>query len=124
MDYKKRYTPGKANHQQQYERYVAIARDAALSGDRVLAEHYYQHAEHFFRTLNERGNDRPSSASSSVPPPVRTITGNEQKESIPQVPSARPHRPAYRAPIRPPRLTRQPSPKTTAEDPTSDSTVL
>lgn len=35
------------------EKYVTLARDAASSGDRVLAESYLQHAEHYQRMLNE-----------------------------------------------------------------------
>jgi len=32
-----------------FERYVALACEAASSGDRVTAENFYQHAEHYFR---------------------------------------------------------------------------
>ena len=39
------------NAKQHYERYIALAREKALSGDQVEAENYYQHAEHFFRTI-------------------------------------------------------------------------
>jgi hypothetical protein len=35
------------------EKYQALARDAASAGDRVLAESYLQHAEHYQRMLNE-----------------------------------------------------------------------
>jgi hypothetical protein len=35
-----------------FERYVALAREAATSGDRIAAENLYQHAEHYFRTAN------------------------------------------------------------------------
>lgn len=34
-----------------YEKYQQLARDASSSGDRVLAENYLQHAEHYFRVL-------------------------------------------------------------------------
>ena len=33
------------------EKYMQLARDAQASGDRVTAENYYQHAEHYFRVL-------------------------------------------------------------------------
>ena len=36
-----------------FERYVALAREAATSGDRVAAENFYQHAEHYFRVAKE-----------------------------------------------------------------------
>ena len=41
--------PGNANRN--YERYMALAREAALSGDTIEMENYYQHAEHYFRVL-------------------------------------------------------------------------
>lgn len=34
------------------ERYVQLARDAQSTGDSVMAENYYQHAEHYFRILS------------------------------------------------------------------------
>lgn len=37
--------------QQIYDKYLALARDASSSGDRVKAENYLQHAEHYFRVL-------------------------------------------------------------------------
>ena len=37
-----------------YERYVALARDAATAGDAVQAEHWNQHAEHYFRMMKEQ----------------------------------------------------------------------
>ncbi len=36
-----------------YERYLQAARDAASSGDRVLAENFLQHADHYFRLLRQ-----------------------------------------------------------------------
>jgi hypothetical protein len=38
--------------QQLFERYLQLGRDATGAGDRVLAESYFQHAEHYFRILN------------------------------------------------------------------------
>ena len=35
------------------EKYTTLARDASASGDRILAESYLQHAEHYQRMLNE-----------------------------------------------------------------------
>ncbi|TPW06777.1 MAG: hypothetical protein FD124_1577 [Alphaproteobacteria bacterium] len=34
-----------------YEKYLQLARDANSSGDRVMAESYLQHAEHYYRVL-------------------------------------------------------------------------
>ncbi|WP_371514762.1 DUF4167 domain-containing protein [Brevundimonas denitrificans] len=41
----------RGNAQTVYERYQQLARDASSSSDRVLAENYLQHAEHYFRVL-------------------------------------------------------------------------
>jgi hypothetical protein len=38
-----------------FEKYQALAREAATSGDRVMAEAYYQHAEHYFRIIQAQG---------------------------------------------------------------------
>jgi hypothetical protein len=38
--------------QQLYDKYTQMARDASSSGDRVLGEAYYQHAEHYFRIIS------------------------------------------------------------------------
>jgi hypothetical protein len=38
--------------QRNYERYMELARTEALAGNTVGAENYYQHAEHYFRTMN------------------------------------------------------------------------
>ncbi len=41
----------RGNAWQVHEKYQALARDAQSSGDRVAAEHYLQHAEHYFRII-------------------------------------------------------------------------
>ena len=38
--------------QQLFEKYLQLGRDATGSGDHVMAESYFQHAEHYFRILN------------------------------------------------------------------------
>jgi hypothetical protein len=37
-----------------YEKYLQLARDANSSGDRVMAENYLQHAEHYYRIIAEQ----------------------------------------------------------------------
>ncbi len=51
----------RGNAQTVYERYQQLARDAFSSGDRVLAENYLQHAEHYFRVLRALQPNRPVS---------------------------------------------------------------
>jgi hypothetical protein len=52
------------------EKYDALAKDAASAGDRVLAESYLQHAEHYQRIINswaiEMDTNETTSASQSV----------------------------------------------------------
>jgi hypothetical protein len=40
------------NAQRNYERYLALARAEALIGNTIGAENYYQHAEHYFRSMS------------------------------------------------------------------------
>ena len=42
-----------------YEKYQTLARDANASGDRIGAENYLQHAEHYYRILNQNGQNQP-----------------------------------------------------------------
>ena len=53
----------RGNAHQVYEKYLALARDASSSGDRIAAEGYFQFAEHYFRVLNDstdpQGSGRP-----------------------------------------------------------------
>jgi len=44
-----------------FEKYQQLARDALTAGDRVLAESYQQHAEHYFRVLRAVQPNRPAS---------------------------------------------------------------
>ena len=37
--------------QRSYERYLALARAEVQIGNTVAAENYYQHAEHYFRSM-------------------------------------------------------------------------
>jgi hypothetical protein len=47
---------GGGNARQRYERYLARARDAQLSGDTIEMENCYQHAEHYFRVMKDQTN--------------------------------------------------------------------
>ncbi|MFY9957549.1 DUF4167 domain-containing protein [Bradyrhizobium sp.] len=44
------------NFQRNYERYLALARAEALAGDGIAAENYFQHVEHYFRSMGENPN--------------------------------------------------------------------
>jgi hypothetical protein len=61
----------RGNAWQVHEKYQALARDAQSSGDRVAAEHYLQHAEHYYRiieAINEAtAAEQPRNAQPQVP---------------------------------------------------------
>lgn len=42
----------RGNAYQVLEKYLAMARDASAAGDRVASENYLQHAEHYYRLIN------------------------------------------------------------------------
>lgn len=42
--------------QQVMDKYLALARDAASAGDRVAAESYFQHADHYYRIVHSFDN--------------------------------------------------------------------
>ena len=43
-----------ADAKKSYERYMALARTGASTGDAVQIETYYQHAEHYLRVMREQ----------------------------------------------------------------------
>ena len=61
---------GSQNAQRSYERYLALAKAQAQAGDMVGAENYYQHAEHYFRSMS---SDREAT------PPVFGMLGADGK---------------------------------------------
>ncbi len=76
----------RGNASQVLEKYLSLARDAASSSDRVAAENYYQHAEHYYRLLHA-DQDR-HEASQSAKPGNGQAAGEGQK--APQAPQANP----------------------------------
>ena len=55
-----RKIPGRNNHNASklIEKYDNLAREALSSGDKILSENYFQHADHFKRILNEQENHK------------------------------------------------------------------
>ena len=51
-----RKAPGRNNHNASklIEKYNNLAREALSSGDKILSENYFQHADHFTRILSEQ----------------------------------------------------------------------
>jgi hypothetical protein len=54
------------------EKYVTLARDAQSSGDRVLAENYLQHAEHYYRLI--------AAAQAQLQQPIQIVRSDIQTE--------------------------------------------
>ena len=55
-----------------FDKYLALARDATVSGDRVSAENLLQHAEHYFRIVNGSADGQ-----IKTPPRFPTDVANE-----------------------------------------------
>jgi hypothetical protein len=65
--------------QQLFEKYLQLGRDATSSGDRVMAESYFQHAEHYFRILNAM--NQAAQQNQQGQQPQRRPVANEQQLS-------------------------------------------
>ena len=55
----------RGNAHQVHEKYMNLAREASTNGEVVLAESYFQHAEHYARILIENGKFDTNSSNSS-----------------------------------------------------------
>jgi len=63
-----RKIPGRNNHNapKLIEKYNNLAREALSSGDKILSENYFQHADHFTRIINEQESLKKAKFSSEV----------------------------------------------------------
>jgi uncharacterized protein DUF4167 len=62
---------------QVFERYVALAREAQTSGDRIAAENLYQHAEHYFRIMNAQGDGQGNAPPRPMTPADMEMSGGD-----------------------------------------------
>lgn len=60
----------RGNAHQVMEKYLALARDASSQGDRVAAENFYQHAEHYFRLINAYNQNNGQRRPQNLPTPA------------------------------------------------------
>lgn len=51
-----------------FERYNEMARAAEASGDNVARELYFQHADHYYRVMNERSRNEPAAEPENLEP--------------------------------------------------------
>ena len=81
-----RKIPGRNNHNASklIEKYNNLAREALSSGDKILSENYFQHADHFTRILNDQENFKKSkflnNSSDSKINSESINSSNEEKE--------------------------------------------
>lgn len=72
----------RGNAYQINEKYLALAKDAASAGDRILAESYLQHAEHYQRLINEiaeeMGRNNPQFQQQEQPQPDGAAVSGEE----------------------------------------------
>ena len=63
----KRRNPGRNNQNASklVEKYANLAREALSSGDKILSENYFQHADHFIRIQLKKENDKIHSQNNS-----------------------------------------------------------
>jgi hypothetical protein len=64
------------NIQNSFEKYTALAHEAMVTGDRVLAESYYQQAEHYLRQSSEYKENV------LVLPPLNENSGTRSQEEV------------------------------------------
>jgi hypothetical protein len=98
----------RGNAYQVFERYIAMAREAASAGDRIAAENLYQHAEHYFRVMNADGNGQ---GNQMVPPRPMTPADTEMTQPEPEPEGAAAQQPAVQ---------QQPQPEPPPQDRPSD----
>lgn len=62
----------RGNAYQVLEKYLALARDANAAGDRIASENFLQHAEHYYRLINNS-----TDGNGHRPPPRQEGNGHD-----------------------------------------------
>ncbi len=63
------------------EKYQSLARDAHASGDRISAENYLQHAEHYYRILAANQTAANGAAATAQNGAAKAANGNAEEET-------------------------------------------
>ena len=76
-----RKIPGRNNHNASklIEKYNNLAREALSTGDKILSENYFQHADHFTRVLSEKEIQKKTYIKSSL---VETNSIEKKADSL------------------------------------------
>tara|TARA_B100000902_G_scaffold264710_1_gene250820 strand:+ start:476 stop:913 length:438 start_codon:yes stop_codon:yes gene_type:complete len=79
-----RKIPGRNNHNASklIEKYNNLAREALSSGDKILSENYFQHADHFTRILNDQESFKKSRFSSDSTENKKVNEDNKANEQL------------------------------------------
>ena len=79
-----RKSPGRNNHNASklIDKYNDLAREALSSGDKILSENYFQHADHFKRILNDQEKIKAlKSSSTDVVTPIKIKENQENLDN-------------------------------------------
>ena len=79
-----RKIPGRNNHNASklIEKYNNLAREALSSGDKILSENYFQHADHFTRVLSEQEMYKKNKFSENIANNVIAVDEKKSEESV------------------------------------------
>ena len=79
-----RKAPGRNNHNASklIEKYNNLAREALSSGDKILSENYFQHADHFTRVLHEQESFRKSRYTSNIEENKNLTTSDKNLDEV------------------------------------------
>jgi|TARA_B100001175_G_scaffold317657_1_gene335521 hypothetical protein len=90
-----RKSPGRNNHNASklIEKYSNLAREALSTGDKILSENYFQHADHFTRILNDQDaqrkinsqNNDQSKSQQNIAEADKELNDTNDKDSITQI---------------------------------------
>ena len=80
-----RKSPGRNNHNapKLIEKYNNLAREALSTGDKILSENYFQHADHFLRISNDKERNLIKNTNDEQRP-NNNIETSENKEALDQ----------------------------------------
>ena len=76
----------RGNAHQVHEKYMNLAREASTNGEAVLAESYFQHAEHYYRILSaftdEANNEQNKNRAINLVPMKTIITTSKKRRPL------------------------------------------
>jgi len=72
------------NVEKTMQKYQQLAKDAQSNGDPVLAQNYFQHADHFLRRYNEL-NDKRENSVDKVVTEEKSLDKEKTKDNEPQL---------------------------------------